>query len=211
MPLLDDIRLGGLGDAEPVIQIQSVVKQTNEALRQLSNEDRTKIIKDDSGTPRLLTGFQQDGFENSNVGVKMSQTGVDVQAAQNDELIFSTDFNLFKIVGTGTGSCTPPASWAASEVVRDTVPHNLGYKPAFLAFVTNPAISGVGYYVPGLANVPSKISLAANEVTFETYAWVDETNIYLDLVYFNSAGSAATNYDTFTWNFKYYLLQETAE
>jgi len=110
MPFLEDIIATKLSGEDPQAQIASVVKQLNEWGRKISNESRTNLTKDDAGVQRLLIGYQQDGFENSSVGVKMSQEGIDVLTAETDELIFSTDFNSFKIVATGEATVLKPAS-----------------------------------------------------------------------------------------------------
>lgn len=102
MPFLPDVSTSSVLQEDADKKINSLAKQLNEWGRAISNEDRTKIIKDDSGTPRLLMGYHENGFTNGNVGVKMSQPGESVEDATDDELIFSTDFNLFKIIQTGT-------------------------------------------------------------------------------------------------------------
>jgi hypothetical protein len=61
MAILPDIKPNRLTD-DPQEQINSITRQMNEWGRIISNESRTKIINDDSGTPRILIGYQQDGF-----------------------------------------------------------------------------------------------------------------------------------------------------
>lgn len=87
-----------------------MVKQLNEWGRALSNEDRTNLTKDDAGTNRLLIGYQEDGFDNGNVGAKMSRVGVDVVSADANDLTFSTDFNLMKVIAEGETEITKTAS-----------------------------------------------------------------------------------------------------
>jgi hypothetical protein len=62
MPFLADINSSSLNQDDPQKQIQSIVRQLNEWGREISNENRTKIINDDSGIPRILIGYQEDGF-----------------------------------------------------------------------------------------------------------------------------------------------------
>lgn len=62
MPFLADINSSSLNQDDPQMQLQAIVRQLNEWGREISNENRTKIINDDSGTPRILIGYQQDGF-----------------------------------------------------------------------------------------------------------------------------------------------------
>ena len=62
MTFLPDIITNKLQGADPQTQIDSMVKQINEWGREISNENRTKIINDDTGTPRILIGYQEGGF-----------------------------------------------------------------------------------------------------------------------------------------------------
>jgi hypothetical protein len=58
----------------------------------------------------------------TNIGIKISKPGVDVTAATNDELVWSSDFKTFKIF----------------KILRFTtsgnVSHGLDYAPAFIAY-----------------------------------------------------------------------------
>lgn len=74
MPVLQDISASSINADDPQKQIQSIVKQTNEAFRAISNETRTNIYKDDSGTPRILIGVLPD----NTTGIVISVEGVDV-------------------------------------------------------------------------------------------------------------------------------------
>ena len=62
MPFLADIKASTLNGDDPKELINSIVKQNNEWGREISNENRTKIINDDTGTPRILIGYQENGF-----------------------------------------------------------------------------------------------------------------------------------------------------
>ena len=62
MPFLADIKASTLNGDDPKELIAGIVKQLNEWGREISNENRTKIINDDTGTPRILIGYQEDGF-----------------------------------------------------------------------------------------------------------------------------------------------------
>lgn len=55
------------------------------------------ISSDDSGTDILLIGQRNDGT----LGVDLSQPGVDVKSAADEQLIWSSKFNTFKIVDSG--------------------------------------------------------------------------------------------------------------
>jgi len=212
MPILNDVTASSIHADDPKGQIEAVVKQVNDGFRAISNEARTSIVKDDAGQQRLLTGYQQGGFSNGDVGVKLSQTGVDVGQATDDQLIFSTDFNLFKIAQSGTVSYTPPSSLAgATPQLVATIPHNLGVSPAFMVYVTNPNLSGVGYTSPGLTNLPSTVYITnSGSIILVSTADVDTTNLYIRFTYLAGGAGSITGLEAFTWNYKYYILRETA-
>jgi hypothetical protein len=216
MALLDDLNIGAVGD-DPKKQLESIIKQVNENSRVLSNEDRTKIINDDSGTPRLLTGYQQDGFDNGNVGIKLSQEGYDVQSATGDQLIWSSDFNSFKIVQSGTAeipaySMTSGAFNGGSYV---DVVHNLGFSPIVMAYTIDdssnlvqlPAMKSVQYVNIGAAIAGLGTMLVPGVYV---YAVSSDTHIRFQAISGNSEYGSGTENITAT-SIKYYLLRETAD
>lgn len=158
-------------------------------------------VADTTGTERLRGGTFSDG----NIKIKLSQPGYDVASAADDQLIWSSDFNSFKIVQSGTVNITVP-SGSFYEQYTSTVLHGLGYIPIPLVLVTPPTGSGLTlqalpYYiytfVLGTATVPV--------LNMQTTASVNSTSVIIDLI-------AKTSIAVFTgdWTFKYYLLRETA-
>lgn len=194
MPLLPEINVGALKGDDPQVQVESIVKQLNEWGRLISNEDRTKIIKDDSGTQRFLQGYRQGAF-NNNVGLKISQEGKDVLTATNDELVFNSDNNLFKIVDSATVVLTKAAGVTFQNF---NYAHGLSYAPALLAFVLRPA-DGSFYTMPWI--IPN-VSTGVISVMIQPY--VDATNVS----FFYATPGSTTEDGPVT--VKYYLLQETA-
>lgn len=75
MPQLQDVSASSLFADDPQKQIESVVKQVNQWGRSLSNENRTELYRDNSGTPRILIGVLPDG----DTGIVISKPDVDVQ------------------------------------------------------------------------------------------------------------------------------------
>lgn len=198
MALLNDVNLGALGD-DSQDQIKSLVKQINEQGRLISNEDRTKIIKDASGTPRILFGEGPDQF----YGMKVSQEGIDVTSANNDELVFNSDQNVFKIVQTGTASVTKPATTTSGT---QTIAHNLGYAPQIIAYLYD---SDDNTYNPTPVMGISWSGANAGKFNILYEAFVDNTNIYLRVIT-PDTGANTLYTNAYTFSFKYYLLQESA-
>lgn len=204
-PLLPDINHSALSDDQ---KLPRIVEQVNQWGRLISNEERTKIIKDDAGTPRLLQGFQQAGFSNGNIGIKLSQAGSNVLSATSDDLIYSTDFNLFKIVQSGTTTI----SASSSAISYQTITHNLGYAPTVIANVNDITFSISGTPITTNGNVPLPAHLQTNVDTVNNridtkvmvFAIPDVDEVFFILL--NSTTLTVGPYDI-----KYYLLRETAD
>lgn len=178
-----------------------MARQVNEWGRLLSNEKRTDITKDDAGTPRLLIGYQQDGFSNGNVGVKLSQENVDVSAATDDQLIWSSDFNMFKITHTGTATIPSAAASTTSDVSVDLGVTTLTYAPAFTAY-TQFLFSGDLYSV----QMPWS-QTSAGSVSIVIYG---DTRISSGHLFFDAHITNWTGTDSGAYDVRYYIFQETA-
>jgi hypothetical protein len=183
----------------------NLASTTNDIIRQQQASQVTQIFKDDTGTRRVLLGKGADGF----YGLKVSQTGIDVFTAANDELVFNSDNNVFKVVDSGTAtipasSLITGASQYNSVTANIDIPHSYGVAPIVLAFID-------------LTGGSSPISMP--------FVWYDsvQTTILVQSSYYitsdsNSFGftrySVAYNQtSTFDWDdmtVKYYVLQETA-
>lgn len=194
MPNLKDINLGAIDDGDVNKKFERLVAQLNEWGRQISNEERTKIINDDAGTPRLLLGYQQDGFSNGNVGIKLSQEGQSVLSAGDSQLALSSDFNSFKIVQTGTVE-VPFAADGETQVV--SVNHSIGYAPIVIGF-----LQGGGFSLPLPYLLISSSGAEEGKVLQRVYCYSDTTKVYFS----NQSNLQGTAGGTI----KYYILQETA-
>lgn len=208
MPLLPDISSGKFSEDDPNARMNSITRQMNEWGRQISNEDRTKITKDDTGTNRLLQGYQKDGFDNGNVGIKLSQPDIDVLTAADNELIWSSDFNSFKIVDVvtfnfATTSLTTPGTAGTYEVnTREALnpyTHGLGYAPAVIGFVQ---YSTSSYSMPYQQfSIVNPTGFSERRAIFR----INSTTITVEWMLFtyNYAGNISTP------SVKCYILQET--
>lgn len=74
MPILPDIQTSAIPGDNPEQKIESIVRQVNEWGRTISNEKRTDIYKDNSGTNRIIIGVLPDG----NTGMVISKEGINV-------------------------------------------------------------------------------------------------------------------------------------
>ena len=76
----------------------------------------------------------------SDHGIKISKSGFDVKTCDDDDLIFSSKFNTFRVFAYGTGNFTVPNPRVATTV---NITHNIGYRSAF-SFYTQIYDGGAG-------------------------------------------------------------------
>lgn len=170
------------------------------------NDGSYSLSFSDGFNQRLLVGPDSTGTE----VVKISKAGQNASTATNDQLLFNSSQDVFKIISSGTASYTPPSpiSGGAPQVVA-TIPHGQPNPPAFLVYVNNPYLGAVAFNSPGLTIAPSTVYIT-NSGTYLliSSADVDATNLYIRFTYLGTASTTGLN--AYTWSYKYYILQETA-
>jgi len=170
---------------------QNIANEMNKNILELKNNEVVQYFKDDTGTRRVMLGKGPSGF----YGLKVSQEGYDVYTASNDELVFNSDNNVFKIIQSGTATLGSAADGTTTEV---TVAHNLGFVPVVMAYLTDSGSS--------ISPLPSLIveSAGAEEgKVLQVISWyADTTNV----TFYNQSNLQSTAGGTI----KYYILQETA-
>jgi hypothetical protein len=181
------------GADTPRIMSRQIAPSTSRGIQQLggsnivSDAGEQQIRVSDDTSDRVLLGAIGDG----EWGLKVSVSGVDVTTASDDDLLFDSTRNTFKILSTGTATLTV----TGTGQFQVEIPHNLGYTPAFLAFVD----AGAGFRSPLPAYVYN--NLGAITAQFNIVVNATYTRLYIDNL------STAT---PFTERFRYYLLQQTA-
>lgn len=179
---------------------------TPDGLEKINRSQHQGNIINDGITDRVILGFQKDGFGTGvDFGIKVSQAGVDVKTAADDELVMSSAFNLFKIVASGTGTLT---AGAAGTSVYTDIPHSLGYQPAFLCFGYPPNTSqfwGAGYN----QQFPVTFyALSGGYFVLDSFMHAQVTTSDLRIAVTRASSSSASAAGT--WTYKYYILSETA-
>ncbi len=170
-------------------------------------QDNNRIVgRDENNKIGLL--ISTDPFE-----VKIARDGFDVTTATNDQLIFNSSQNVFKIVGTGPASINinfsaHGASTSGTDKAQVLVPHGLGYAPIPFVFMEDngayyPLSSGGIWFVNNTAN------------SWTTAYWrinVDPVNLSINFwqTYAANGSGSVSAFTGVSYNFKYYLMQETA-
>lgn len=171
-----------------------------------TSEDSSGLtVYDSSNTKRLFGGVFPDG----NVKIKLSQDDKDVMTATDDELIWSSDFNTFKIVKIGTGQA--PSVTTSLDGTNtyfgfnsNSYAHNLGFVPVCLAFIQD---SGNYLPLPLTSNYTLGPSGGIGSISYRII--VSDTSVIITTIVVDYGGSAGAT-TTSALNVKYYLLRETA-
>ena len=94
----------------------------NQNFRQIESESRRKVITDEDGKDRIIIGRKEDG----GYSIKVSAAGYDVNTATDDQLVMSSDWNMWKIVHSGsTLNMTYSGTKRTSAVTLNS--SNIGY------------------------------------------------------------------------------------
>lgn len=183
-------------------QIIARVGTVNKMVYGLQPNGTYGLAFNDSLNQRMLIGPDSTGTD----VVKISKTGFDAGTTADANLIFNSNQNVFKIVGTGTSSCpalslgSPGAGSFVSGTNNVIINHGLAYVPIVVAS----GLYSAGIYSPLPIGVNSGVSTHASWINY--YVFADSTSIYFntDLLAYGAAASASS------LAVKYYLLQETA-
>lgn len=163
------------------------------------DNDGTETFYDTDGvTPRFFTGRNSSGKWVS----RLSKDGKNAVTGGISDMIWSSEFNNFKIAQTGTASINVSGTPGSG---LGTVSHDIGYPPVVFAFVTE--IGGATsdllmlpyYSIEQSISSPYPITIGA-AATVQPF----DTNITFYV--------RANNNPSFLgqWSFRYYILVETA-
>ena len=161
-----------------------------------------RIVINDGTANRLLMGNNGGTMQ-----VKLSQAGNNVLTAADNNLIWSSEFNSFKIVQTGTVVVPAIATGTVDGTATGTVTHNLGYRPSVIAFWDSGTISGPfgegdevsaqnGTSITGLVFIHEEMDIGTSTVEFSVRR--------------NDLGNSPPSISTSSGTVRYYLSRETA-
>lgn len=190
--------------------MNQVLAILNKNFGELDNESVTKIFNVTNNSPGFIQGklpnnlgygfllYAADGkvaiacYINSNGRpiLKIAKDGFDALTATNDQLIFNSDQNVFKIVSTGIVQLITSTGGPSAV----TVNHGLGYVPAPLVYMEFPGSATSRTPLPYIETGPSGI-----EVVYS----IDANNLVVEC-------RVADPFGPNTYGIRYYLMQETA-
>ncbi len=165
----------------------------NSNFAQLANENVIKLFRDKDGIPNIAIGLQSDGTSR----IRIAKEGRDVTTAADVDLAFNSAQNVFKIVKTGTVNL--PASNVVGSDSAAVVAHNLGYIPAFVAFID----VGANYLSMPYLHIFPAGNTDAGKIGWQAFAQTDSTNITFYFVSYLSGLSG-------NLPIRYYIYQESA-
>lgn len=158
--------------------------------------EKNRMITSDSLADVLLAGQREDGT----IGVDMAQAGVDVKTASDDELIFSSKFNMFKIALTDTVTFVSGDFGASGSAYLDfyaakIIDHGLSKPPVVFAFIET--ATGQRNQIPYY-----QFDYGTGALSYQVTASVSNTSLSIEIRSTTALGPSIP--------VRYYVMQETA-
>jgi hypothetical protein len=173
---------------------------------QIDGKNTKESVYDTSGNEAVRMGKLPDGT----YGIIVAKSGYDVSTATPDQLVMSSEFDMFKIASIVTYSYTITYADVVNSGVTITVTHGLGYKPMTMGsfYITatgnvyplpwtfsrnNGGLGGLGDtgFIVGIQNITNTtFDIAMNITSTSGLSWI------------------ADKYGQ-PFNFKIYCLRET--
>lgn len=170
--------------------------QVNKLAQNVTNDQQVRIIKDETGTRRVLLGKGSNGF----YGLKTSPASVDVYTATAAQLSFSSDTSFTVLVsGTFTFPSASVTSGTPVYATSQVIAHNANFIPGVSCFaplqVGNASLpvyppdfpATLTTFIPN-GGLIYQLGLAYMAV----YYGVNSSNLYLGMSYINDTGSTLT-------------------
>lgn len=114
----------------------------------------------------------------SNLGIRISQTSVDVKTGLDKEMVLTSKYSIFKGSVQGIGSVSVPRNGTPTTV---TIAHGLGYSPMAQAFFKSELFFG-SVYIP----IPAVFLLTPTEselIQCNAVVSSDNTNVYITFTF----------------------------
>lgn len=86
----------------PQMDMATLINALNQNFNQIQSQDRRKVITDEDGYDRIVLGKQDNGT----YAIKVSEAGKDADTASDDELVMSSDWQMWKIINSSVNAHT---------------------------------------------------------------------------------------------------------
>lgn len=204
---------------------ESALAAINNNFRELDSEVVTKVFKSAGNINALIEGRLPNNLgygllftrpnntvaiaiyidENGNPVLKVSKDGEDAVTGNDDELIFNSQQNVYKVLDSDSITNTVVGTLASGATQTESKAHGLTYTPRINGFINGTGsthlTAGEYYQTPHM--VP--INTGTYEPGLIYRMRVDATNVYADIVNYSSVGIGSIG----TTIFDYDLLQES--
>jgi hypothetical protein len=117
------------------MDMATLINALNQNFNQVQLQDRRKVITDEDGNVRIILGKQDDGT----YAINVSGDGDDVRTASQDELVMSSNWKMWKIVNSGSGTLSWNSIRRSGTLTLNST--NIGYT------------SDIFIWIPGLAEI----------------------------------------------------------
>ncbi len=84
------------------MDMATLINALNQNFNQVQSQDRRKVITDEDGNDRIVIGKQEDG----RYAIKVTEEGKDADTATDDELVMSSDWQMWKIINSSANTHT---------------------------------------------------------------------------------------------------------
>ena len=156
------------------------------------DESKGELVAFNGANNIGLFGFDSTG----KVVVKIAKEGYDAATAPDDKLIFNSNQNVLKVVDSDTVTI----SAIAGQGTVSEIYHNLGFTPMVIATVKSPLMPGNNRAMCPYLSSP----------WLSTGSMAQIINVTESLLQFEVQLGASATGSVGDWEFRYYLLQESA-
>lgn len=156
-------------------------------------------------------------FPDGSIAMKVAKSGYDARTATDDQLVFNSAQDVFKIVASDTYTFPAITSINASSQIDQpiAIPHGQSHIPAYFTFlqVSNPNNASTQTF-PSTYYLSFTNSISFSDISNPTYiintvyTGIDGTNLYFDRAASN--GDNANPHGAGAVTLRYYILQESA-
>ncbi len=162
------------------------------------------LTTDNDNVNRVVMGKLGD----NEYGLKVSQPGYDAATADNNNLIFNSSQNVFKIAIVVPYTYAITATDISNTYINLVIPHGLTFAPQITASFTTTIDDAIRLMPYTFFNPGTSYFAQGPEAQF-TIDRVDDTNIYVYGIAFTAVGLGFFILNS-VLTFKFYCLQETA-